>query len=298
MQPIHFSPDSLIALNSCLAFIMFGVALEMKVEYFTQLLNQKKAILTGLFSQIILLPFITFLLVLVLPISKGIALGMILVAACPGGNVSNFFSMLAKGNVALSVTLTAFSSLLAFIITPINFFFWASLAPNMAMEVKEFNIDILSLTTNMALILLLPLLAGMWMAKQFPSLTLKIGKATRLLSILILAAFIIIAFFNNRNAFTSNFINVFWVVLLHNGLALFLSYFFSMSLKNDEATNRTVAIETGIQNSGLGLILIFTFFNGNPEMALVAAWWGIWHLISGFGFSLLMRARTLQSIIK
>jgi bile acid:Na+ symporter, BASS family len=298
MQPIHFSPDSLIALNSCLAFIMFGVALEMKAEHFTQLLNQKKAILTGLFSQIILLPFITFLLVLILPISKGMALGMILVAACPGGNVSNFFSMLAKGNVALSVTLTAFSSLLAFIITPINFFFWASLAPNMATEVKEFNIDIPSLTTNMALILLLPLLAGMWMAKQFPSLTLKIGKTIRWLSILILAAFIVIAFSNNRNAFTSNFINVFWIVLLHNGLALLLSYFFSMSLKNDESTNRTVAIETGIQNSGLGLILIFTFFNGNPEMALVAAWWGIWHLISGFGFSLLTRARTLQSIIK
>jgi bile acid:Na+ symporter, BASS family len=300
MQPetIQFSPESLVALNVCLAFIMFGVALEMKAEHFTQLLNQKKAILTGLFSQIILLPFITFLLVLILPISKGMALGMILVAACPGGNVSNFFSMLAKGNVALSVTLTAFSSLLAFIITPINFFFWASLAPNMATEVREFNIDILSLTTNMALILLLPLLAGMWMAKQFSNLTLRIGKTIRLLSILILAAFIVIAFLNNRNAFTSNFINVFWIVLLHNGLALLISYFFSLSLKNNEATNRTVAIETGIQNSGLGLILIFTFFHGNPEMALVAAWWGIWHLISGFGFSLLMRGRILQSIAK
>jgi bile acid:Na+ symporter, BASS family len=293
MQPIHFSPDSLIALNSCLAFIMFGVALEMKVEHFTQLLSQKKAILTGLFSQIILLPFITFLLVLILPISRGMALGMILVAACPGGNVSNFFSMLAKGNVALSVTLTAFSSLLAFIITPINFFFWASLVPDLTTEIKEFHVDFISLMTNMILILLLPLLVGMQLTKQFPTLNQKIGKGIRMLSILILAAFIIIAFKNNLNAFTSNFISVFWIVLLHNGSALLLSYFLSVSLKNDEATNRTIAIETGIQNSGLGLILIFTFFNGNPEMALVAAWWGVWHLISGFAFASVMRKRLI-----
>jgi bile acid:Na+ symporter, BASS family len=293
MQPIHFSPDSLIALNSCLAFIMFGVALEMKVEHFTQLLSQKKAILTGLFSQIILLPFITFLLVLILPISRGMALGMILVAACPGGNVSNFFSMLAKGNVALSVTLTAFSSLLAFIITPINFFSWASLVPDLTTEIKEFHVDFISLMTNMILILLLPLLVGMQLTKQFPTLNQKIGKGIRMLSILILAAFIIIAFKNNLNAFTSNFISVFWIVLLHNGSALLLSYFLSVSLKNDEATNRTIAIETGIQNSGLGLILIFTFFNGNPEMALVAAWWGVWHLISGFAFASVMRKRLI-----
>lgn len=289
MQPIHFSPDSLIALNICLAFIMFGVAIEMKAEHFSQLLNQKKAVATGIFSQIILLPFLTFLLVLVLPISKGMALGMILVAACPGGNVSNFFAMLAKGNVALSVALTAFSSLLAFIITPINFFFWASLVPSLTTEVKEFHVDFVSLMTNMVLILLVPLLVGMWSAKQFPSLNQKIGKGIRILSIIILAAFVVIAFVNNRNAFTSNFINVFWIVLLHNGSALLLSYFFSASLKNDEATNRTIAIETGIQNSGLGLILIFTFFNGNPEMALVAAWWGVWHLISGFTFASVTR---------
>jgi bile acid:Na+ symporter, BASS family len=289
MQPIHFSPDSLIALNICLAFIMFGVALEIKAEHFSQLLNQKKAVATGLFSQIILLPLLTFLLVLVLPISKGMALGMILVAACPGGNVSNFFSLLAKGDVALSVTLTAFSSLLAFIITPLNFFFWASLVPGLTTEVKEFHVDFMSLITNMVLILLLPLLVGMWSAKQFPMLNQKIGKGIRILSIIILAAFIVIAFKNNLNAFTSNFINVFWIVLLHNGAALLLSYFFSASFKNDEATNRTIAIETGIQNSGLGLILIFTFFNGNPEMALVAAWWGVWHLISGFAFASIMR---------
>jgi BASS family bile acid:Na+ symporter len=296
--PIHFSPDSLIALNVCLAIIMFGVALEIKREHFTELLTQKKSVFTGLFSQIILLPFITLLLVLVLPISKGMALGMLLVAACPGGNVSNFFSMLARGNVALSVTLTAFSSLLAFVITPLNFFFWASLVPGLIEEVKGFEISFPSLATNMLLILLVPLLAGMWVAERFPAFANSIGKSIRILSLLILAAFIGIAFFNNRAAFTANFTTVFGIVLLHNGAALLLSYFFSKSLKNGEANNRTIAIETGIQNSGLGLILIFTFFDGNPDMALVAAWWGVWHLISGFSFAMFMRQRTIIPVLK
>ena len=237
-------------------------------------------------------------MVLVLPISKGMALGMILVAACPGGNVSNFFSMLAKGNVALSVTLTAFSSLLAFIITPLNFFFWASLVPGLDTEVTAFEINFASLALNMILILLLPLLIGMWAAHQFPSFTASISKGLRTLSMLILVAFIGIAFFNNRDAFTANFVTVFGIVFLHNGAALLLSYYFSKSLKNEEANNRTIAIETGIQNSGLGLILIFTFFNGNPAMAIVAAWWGVWHLISGFTFATYMRTRSLEPVSK
>ena len=293
---IQFSPDSLMALNICLAIIMFGVALEMKIGHFTQLLDQKKAVFTGLFSQIILLPFITLLLVLVLPISKQMALGMILVAACPGGNVSNFFSLLAKGNVALSVTLTAISSLLAFVLTPISFFMWASFVPGLETEVGNFEIDFLALITNMALILLLPLLLGMWITRKFPTLNNKAGKVIRTVSIFILAAFIAMAFLKNQQAFAAHIGTIFWIVLVHNGTALLLSYFFSASLKNDEASNRTIAIETGIQNSGLGLILIFTFFNGNAEMAVITAWWGVWHLVAGFTFASWMRNRSLSPV--
>lgn len=290
---INFSTGSLTVLNICLAFIMLGVALGIKPGHFSHLINQKKALLTGLLSQIVLLPLLTVLLVLALPIEHGMALGMILVAACPGGNVSNFFTMLAKGNVALSVTLTAFSSLFAFVITPLNFFFWASLVPGLSLEIKELHIDFWSLTFNMALILLLPLVTGMILSRNFPSVNQRLGKPIRALSMIILAGFIVIAFLKNQQAFTAYFTKVFWIVLLHNGLALLGSYFFSASLKNDESVNKTVAIETGIQNSGLGLILIFTFFKGDASMAIVAAWWGVWHLVSGFGFSLFMRNKNI-----
>jgi bile acid:Na+ symporter, BASS family len=294
---VHFSSNNLVALNICLAIIMFGVSLEIKPVNFKELFNQKKAVITGLFSQLILLPSLTLLLVSILPISNGIALGMILVAACPGGNVSNFFSMMAKGNVALSVALTAASSLFAFVLTPLNFFVWASLA-GFTNEVRELHIEFFSLLGNMILILLLPLIAGMWFSYRFNSVALSIGKPIRILSIVILVFFIAVACMANRNALIENFTNIFWIVVLHNGIALLSSYYFSASMKNNEATNRTIAIETAIQNSGLGLVLIFTFFDGNAAMALVAAWWGIWHLISGFAFSLWVRNKPMLAPIK
>ncbi|MCE7863275.1 MAG: bile acid:sodium symporter family protein [Bacteroidetes bacterium CHB5] len=288
---IQFSENSLTILNVCLAFIMFGVALDIRWSHFTQLVGQKKAIVTGLVSQIILLPVLTLLLILVLPVSSGMALGMLLVACCPGGNVSNFFTQIARGHVALSVTLTAFSSLGAFLITPLSFFFWGSVLPSLTTEIKTFEIDLGSLLLNMAAILLIPLIVGMTVATRLPGLSLKIARPVRIISMLMLIGFIVAAVLNNQEAFVVHLGSVFWIVLIHNGLALLLAYYFSKALNNPEEVNRTVAIETGIQNSGLALILIFTFFDGNTAMAVVAAWWGVWHLISGLAFSSIMSKR-------
>jgi len=272
---------------------MFGVALDIKKEHFTHLLNQKKAVVTGLFSQFVLLPLFTVLLVSILPISKGMALGMLLVACCPGGNVSNFYSQMARGHVALSVTLSAFSSLAAFIITPLNFFFCISLVPALSGELTSLELDFASLMINMVSILLLPLLLGMWVSGSFPSFSKKIAGPIRILSMMLLTGFIVIAVVNNQNGFEAYLANVFWIVLLHNSGALFLAFYLSKLLGNSASVNRTVAIETGIQNSGLALILIFNFFDGNTAMAVVAAWWGVWHLISGFAFAAVMSKQPL-----
>lgn len=286
---MHFSPSALLALNGCLGLIMFGVALSIKVEHFIQLRHQKKALATGVFSQYILLPVLTVLLILILSPSQGMALGMILVAACPGGNASNFFSYLAKGNVALSVTLTAITSVFAFLVTPLSFLFWSSTIPGLRDNVKDIEVSFLDLFLNMSGILALPLVLGMACAHFFPELTKKISKPVRLISILILVSFVLIAFWNNIGIFVQRIYSVFWIVLFHNGLGLLGAYFFSKALKNSEPVNRSVAIETAIQNSGLALILIFTFFDGNPDMAIIAAWWAIWHLVSGFTFAFLIQ---------
>jgi len=294
---INFSQGSLTVLNICLALIMFGVALGIKPEHFYQLRSDKKALATGLFSQYVLLPLLTMILIFVLSPSPDIALGMLLVAACPGGNASNFFSMLSKGNVALSVTLTAITSVFCFLVTPLNFFFWSSMVPGLSQRVQSFEISFWDLFLNMMVILLLPLVLGMTFAHFLPKLTGKISNAFRTLSILILISFIGVAFMNNFEVFKAHIFSVFWLVLLHNGLGLLSAYYLSSLLKNTEQVNRTVAIETGIQNSGLGLVLIFTFFQGDGSMALVAAWWGIWHLVSGFAFAYFMQRRKTQQTI-
>lgn len=294
---INFSEGSLTVLNVCLALIMFGVALSIKLEHFRQLRSDKKALVTGLFCQYILLPVITVILIYTLSPSNEIALGMILVAACPGGNASNFFSMMAKGNVALSVTLSAITSVVCFLVTPLSFFFWSSLVPGLSQRVQSFEISFWDLFLNMIIILLLPLIAGMTFSHYYPKATVKIEKIFRTFSILVLISFIGVAFMNNFDVFKNHIFSVFWIVLLHNGLGLLSAYYFSSLLKNKESVNRSVAIETGIQNSGLGLVLIFTFFGGNGSMALVAAWWGIWHLVSGFTFAyFIQRKRIIETI--
>lgn len=289
IKELHFAPSALLALNFCLGFIMFGVALSIKPEHFYQLKYQKKALATGLFSQYVVLPALTILLILIWSPPQGIALGMILVAACPGGNASNFFSLLARGNVALSVTLTAITSVSAFIITPLNFLFWSSTIPGLRDNIKTIEISFLDLFINMSGILLLPLIVGMAFAHYYPKITQTISRPIRIMSIIILVSFVLIAFWNNISVFVDRIYSVFWLVFFHNGSGLLGGYFFSRLLRNTEAVNRTVAIETAIQNSGLGLIIIFTFFDGNSDMAIIAAWWAIWHLVSGFTFAYFMQ---------
>lgn len=272
---------------------MFGVALGIKPDHFLQLRRDPKALFTGLFCQYFLLPVLTVLLIYIIDPAPDIALGMILIASCPGGNASNFFSMLAKGNLALSVTLSAFTSIFCFLLTPLSFFFLSSLVPSLVVRVQNLDISFTDLFVNMVIILMIPLVAGMSFARSFPHATEKIYKILRTISMLLLMGIIVVAFTKNFDVFRNHILSVFWIVILHNGLGLAAAYIFSSALKNSEPVNRSVAIETGIQNSGLGLILIFTFFQGNGHMALVAAWWGIWHLISGFAFSLLVRSRTI-----
>ncbi len=124
---LNFSPSGLLFLNIALAFIMFGVALGIKLSDFTDIIQKPKSAITGIISQFLLLPLLTFLLVIILKPAPTIALGMILVASCPGGNISNFMSSMAKANAALSVSLTAFATLSAVFMTPLNFAIWGNL---------------------------------------------------------------------------------------------------------------------------------------------------------------------------
>lgn len=264
---------------------MFGIALEISVNDFKRLLKNPKPIFTGIFSQFILLPAVTFLLVWIIKPIPSIALGMFMVAACPGGNISNFITHLAKGNSALSVSLTAVATLLAVFMTPFNLQFWGSLYGPTASILKEIAISPFQMVKLVSLLLAVPLILGMWVNYLKPVLAKKMAKILKLGSLLFFISLIFLALYNNREIFMDYVFYVFWIVVLHNLLAFTTGFSIAKLLGLSKNDVRSITIETGIQNSGLGLLLIFTFFEGLGGMALLTAFWGIWHLVSGLVLS-------------
>ncbi|MFK2820725.1 bile acid:sodium symporter family protein [Flavobacteriaceae sp. LMIT009] len=278
---INFDSEGLWVLNIALAVVMFGVALGITIHDFKNLFKQPKLVLLGVLSQFVLLPFITFLVILLIKPQPSIALGMMMVAACPGGNISNFMTHLAKGNTALSVTLTAFATFLAIFMTPLNFQVYGNLYQPTAQILKTVSLDPLELFKVVGLILGIPLILGMSLRKKNEKLALKMSKILKPLSIIVFIAIVIIAFSNNLDIFNDYVHHVLAIGIGHNLLAILLGLIIAKLFRLSFKDQKTLAIEMGIQNSGLGLLLIFTFFNGLGGMAILAAFWGIWHIISG-----------------
>lgn len=279
--PLNFDAQAQWVLNISLALVMFGIALEISVSDFKGLFQNPKPIFVGLISQFILLPLLTFVLVWLIEPIPSIALGMIMVAACPGGNISNFISHLAGGNTALSVSLTAAATLLAVIFTPLNLQFWGSLYEPTHQILKEVALSPWQMIQLVSLLLGLPLVLGIWVNHLRPKLARTLGKVLKVVSLVFFILLVFLALYNNRAVFYDYVMYVFWIVVLHNILAFVTGFTFAKVMGLSKRNIRSITLETGIQNSGLGLLLIFSFFDGLGGMALLAAFWGIWHLISG-----------------
>ena len=282
---INFNPDQLFVLNICLAILMFGVALDIRVSDFKYILRHPKAPLVGLISQLILLPILTLLLIYLFRPPTSLALGMVLVGVCPGGNVSNFMVHLSKANAALSVCLTSIVTLAAIVVTPLSFSFWSSFIPDMNAIQQTIHVSPIDMLKTIVTLILIPLVIGMWLNHYRPQFTSRIKRPIRILSIILFLGFVLVAISKNYDNIVNYLGVVFFIVLVHNSLGFLLGYIFARLNKLPKYDARSISIETGIQNSGLALILIFNFFNGLGGMAMIAAWWGIWHLIAGFALA-------------
>jgi BASS family bile acid:Na+ symporter len=295
---INFDSNGLWVLNVALAIVMFGVALGISIDDFKRLLKQPKLVLVGVLSQFVLLPLLTFILIILIKPQPSIALGMMMVAACPGGNISNFMTHLAKGNTALSVSLTAFATFLAMFMTPLNFQLYGNLYEPTALILETVELDPLQLVKLVILILGIPLVLGMFLRFNNEKLATRLSKLLKPFSIVIFVAIVVIAFSNNIEVFNTYIHHVLLIGIGHNILAILLGLLvaklFGLSFKNQ----KTLAIETGIQNSGLGLLLIFAFFNGLGGMAILAAFWGIWHIVSGLLLAFYWSQKTTKEVAK
>jgi BASS family bile acid:Na+ symporter len=282
---IHFDSESLWTLNLALALVMFGIALEIRPADFRRILQSPRSVLTGVCCQFLLLPALTLFLIWWWEPLPSFALGMVLVAACPGGNVSNFMAHLSGGNTALSVSLTAIATLLAVIMTPLNFQFWGGLYGPAAELLTTVHIDLWEMVRLVGLLLGVPLIAGMLLGSWKPGLASRMGRVFKVGSLLFFVFLIFMAIYQNRDIFMDYVGWVFALVFFHNLAALSLGFSAGRLMNLPSKDVKSITIETGIQNSGLGLLLIFTFFEGLGGMALIAAFWGIWHLVSGLAIS-------------
>lgn len=290
---LNFNPTGIAIINGAIGLMMLGVALELKIEDFKRILSSPKAPAIGLAAQFLLLPAFTFLLVLIIRPFPSMALGMMLVAACPGGNLSNIITYLAKGNCAVSISMTAVSTIFAIFMTPLNVSFWGSMNSGTASILKQVSLNPIDVFITVFIILGIPMTIGMTIGHFMPDLANKVRRPFKIFSLI----FFIVIVCGALGANWQNFIKyvglVVFAVFLHNALALNIGYWSGKIARLDERDCRAVSIEVGIQNSALGLVLVFNFFDGLGGMAILVAWWGIWHIIAGLVTAFIFTRRKL-----
>lgn len=281
-QPIQiaFSEGNILILNIALALVMFGVSLDLKVSDFTRIFKKPGGVLGGMAVQYLLLPAVVTGLLLLLKPSYGIALGSLLVVVSPGGNMSNFLTKMARGDVALSVAMTALATVLAAFVTPWLFNFWSAFLGGNTTTIYELSMA--EMAKTVLLLTALPLVVGMLFTQYLPNIARQIEPYFKYGSLVIFFAFILFACIKNHTTFIQHIGLVFGLVAIINAVALAMGFWLPMAGKAGRYKSKAISIETGIKNSGLSLVLVFNFWDGWGEPALVAAWWGIWHLITGF----------------
>lgn len=304
---INLGATETTLVNIILAFVMFGVALGIKLETFKDVFRNPKSVLTGLSLQWVALPALTCLLAIVLNpvITPMVAIGMILVASCPGGNISNFISSLSKGNIELSVSMTAVSTLFAPIITPFNFWLWGTLYCRFAAvknDIPTLEIPFAEMLEQIVLILGIPIVLGVIVSRYIPRIAKALAKPAQVLSILLFMAMVVVSVnkvltgLDSTWAVYAALLTALVVVIIHNATVLGTGYYGATLMKVPSADRRSLTIETGIQNSGLGLALLLNpaifdpaVWHNNGGMVIVTALWGVWHIISGLTVATIFR---------
>lgn len=278
---IGLNSGSSLLLTMILAIMMFAVALGLRRSHFAFFRSDPKHYLAGVLAQIIGLPLLTLVLVILLKPAPSLALGMIIVSCCPGGNISNLLAMFGRANIALSVSMTATSSLAAAFITPVSILFWLSMyAPTREILVGS-DFDAAKFLTQTLLILALPLCLGALLVWKKPELAKRLQKPLSIFGIVVLLLIIIGGFYTYRQVVIDFGLIIFPLVIIHNAAAFALGYGTGLVTKADIPTRRALTFEIGIQNSGLGLVILLTHISGLGGAAAIVGMWGLWHIVAG-----------------
>ncbi|EXF07079.1 bile acid:sodium symporter family protein [Acinetobacter baumannii] len=255
-----------------LGIIMLGMGMTMTVDDFKGVLQSPKAVLIGVVAQFVVMPGLAFILCKLFNLPPEIAVGVILVGCCPGGTASNVITYMAKGNVALSVACTSVSTLLAPVLTPAIFYLLAS---------QWLKIDAASMFISILQVVLLPIVIGLilrtWLKRQVESYI----QVMPLVSVIAIVAIVAAIIGGSKAAILQSGLLILAVGILHNGLGYLLGFTAARFFKLPYADSKAIAIEVGMQNSGLGVALAAVHFAASPITAVPSAIFSLWHNISG-----------------
>ncbi len=259
-------------ISPLLGLIMFGMGLTLKVEDFRVVLTHPKDVLMGCLAQFTIMPLLAWALTKVFQLPAELAIGVILVGCCPGGTASNVITFLAKGDLALSVGMTAVSTVLAPLLTPLLTLLLAG---------EMVDVDTWGMLQSILYVVIAPILAGFLIQKYFPAFTRKVVPYLPAFSTLMITAVVAIVVSHNASKLLTGGLVVVLVVVLHNLGGLGTGYLLGRLLGMSEAKRRAISIEVGMQNSGLATSLAALHFAAYPMATIPGAVFSVWHNISG-----------------
>ena len=259
---------------------MLSVALGLKASDFSFVKSHPKVIVFGSFIQLIALPLMTLGLILLLKPTPGIALGMLIIASCPGGNISNLLTRIAHGDTAYSVSLTMISSIFVGAMLPFAIIFWTSLYAPTANLLDQIDINRAQFVISTTIVLLAPLTIGMAIVHFLPPVAEKLHKIFMPIAVSIVALMVIVGIFTNSELIINFMADMIPLIIGYNALAFLLGYI-AGKLVLPPKKARALTFEVGIQNTGLGLIIVLAQFGGVGSTAIIVGGWSIWHMFAG-----------------
>ncbi|MEO0399313.1 MAG: bile acid:sodium symporter [Pseudomonadota bacterium] len=270
-----------LGVAAALFIIMLGVAMGLRLQDFRFLKTAPRLFFGGVFAQILLLPLATLLLIGLIKPPPSVALGMIVVAACPGGTSSNMLTLFARGDLAYSVALTATSSALAAFVTPLAIVFWSGLYAPTAALLDQIDMDTGAFVLQTTALLAVPLAIGMTLRARAEALALRLRRPTATIGASLLGLVIAYSVIESWSLFSQILPLVFPIAAAHNAIALLVGALAGRIVAAPAAARRTLVFEVGIQNSGLAIVILLSQMQGLGGAAAMAAVWGVWHLIAG-----------------
>jgi BASS family bile acid:Na+ symporter len=259
-------------INPLLGVIMFGMGMTLSPKDFRVVFSRPKDVIIGCLAQFTVMPLLAFGLTRLFSLDQALTIGVILVGCCPGGTASNVITYLSKGDLALSVGMTATSTLLAPVLTPLLVWLLAG---------QSVDVDVIGMLLSILWVVILPIALGLLVKRFWPRVTEQATGYLPALSTLAICLIVLIVIAANAHKLLSGGIVILLVVVLHNVCGLAIGYLIGRLLGLSSAKRRAISVEVGMQNSGLASSLATLHFAAYPMATLPGALFSVWHNISG-----------------